>query len=199
MKGVIRVPYVYKYTDLQDGTVKYVGIIRTDSNFPMRFIQHKSDRWHKTSYWHIEYFEVETVTDAEAIEGHLIWLYGTGEYYNKAKTTWGKCTFIPEADFLWSTYIKEDASVMEERSLQLAQITQTPRTIEKNAVSIVADVLREYTGKGTIRASEVASFLGDKNISRVRDKYLRGLEAIGGRAYLITDVAERLKADCQTK
>lgn len=63
----------------------------------------------------------------------------------------------------------------------------------------IAKELRRYTGKGTIRASEVASFLGDKNISRVRDKYLRGLEAIGGRECLITDVAERLKADCQTK
>ena len=192
-------PYVYKYTDLQDGTVKYVGIIRTDSNFPMRFIQHKSDRWHKTSYWHIEYFEVETITDAEAIEGHLIWLYGTGEYYNKAKTTWGKCTFIPEADLLWSTYIKEDASEMEERSRQLAQIIPEPRKIEKDAISTVADVLREYTGKGTIRASEVAGFLGDSNVSRVKAKYLSGLEAIGGRAYLITDVAERLKEHCVMK
>lgn len=63
----------------------------------------------------------------------------------------------------------------------------------------IAKELRRYTGKGTIRAKELAGFLGVKNISRVREKYLRGLEAIGGRAYLITDVAERLKADCITK
>ena len=63
----------------------------------------------------------------------------------------------------------------------------------------IAKELRRYTGKGTIRASEVAGFLGDKNVSRVREKYLKGLEAIGGRAYLITDVAERLKESCQTK
>ena len=63
----------------------------------------------------------------------------------------------------------------------------------------IAKELRRFTGKGTIRASEVAVFLGDKNVSRVKRKYLSGLEAIGGRAYLITDVAERLKADCQTK
>lgn len=63
----------------------------------------------------------------------------------------------------------------------------------------IAKELRRYTGKGTIRAKEVACFLGEKNVSRVRDKYLKGLEAIGGRAYLITDVAERLKESCQTK
>lgn len=63
----------------------------------------------------------------------------------------------------------------------------------------IAKELRRYTGKGTIRASEVARFLGEKNVSRVREKYLKGLEAIGGRAYLITDVAERLKENCQTK
>ena len=63
----------------------------------------------------------------------------------------------------------------------------------------IAKELRRYTGRGTIRAKEVAGFLGDKNVSRVRDKYLKGLEAIGGRAYLITDVAERLKENCQLK
>ena len=63
----------------------------------------------------------------------------------------------------------------------------------------IAKELRRYTGRGTIRAKEVATFLGDKNVSRVRAKYLSGLEAIGGTAYLITDVAERLKESCQTK
>ena len=63
----------------------------------------------------------------------------------------------------------------------------------------IAKELRRYTGRGTIKASEVAGFLGDKNVGRVKEKYLRGLEAIGGTAYLITDVAERLKENCQMK
>lgn len=63
----------------------------------------------------------------------------------------------------------------------------------------IAKELRRYTGKGTIKASEVAGFLGDKNVSRVKSKYLRGLEAIGGRAYLIPEVAERLKENCIIK
>lgn len=63
----------------------------------------------------------------------------------------------------------------------------------------IAKELRRYTGKGTIRAAEVAAFLGDKNVSRVKQKYLSGLEAIGGRAYLIPEVAERLKEHCELK
>ena len=63
----------------------------------------------------------------------------------------------------------------------------------------IAKELRRFTGKGTIRAKELAEFVGDKNVSRVTGKYLRGLEAIGGRAYLITDVAERLKEACVIK
>lgn len=63
----------------------------------------------------------------------------------------------------------------------------------------IAKELRRYTGKGTIKATEVAAFLGDKNVSRVKRKYLIGLEAIGGRAYLIPEVAERLKEHCELK
>ena len=60
----------------------------------------------------------------------------------------------------------------------------------------IAKELRRFTGRGTIKAKEVADFLGEKNVYRVKQKYLTGLEAIGGRAYLITEVAERLKEQC---
>ena len=63
----------------------------------------------------------------------------------------------------------------------------------------IAKELRRFTGAGVIRASKLTRFLGEKNVSRVKQKYLVGLEAIGGRAYLITDVAERLKEHCQMK
>ena len=63
----------------------------------------------------------------------------------------------------------------------------------------IAKELRRHTGRGTIRAKELAEFLGVKNISRVKSRYLRGLEAIDGRAYLIPEVAERLKEACVMK
>ena len=57
--------------------------------------------------------------------------------------------------------------------------------------STIADELRRFTGKGLITNSELSRFLGDKNLTRVKAKYLDGLERIG-RGYLITEVAERL-------
>lgn len=63
----------------------------------------------------------------------------------------------------------------------------------------IAAELRRHTGRGTIRASELAAFLGDKNVSRVRNRYLKGLEAIDGKMYLVPEVADRLKEACVMK
>lgn len=56
----------------------------------------------------------------------------------------------------------------------------------------IAKELRRFTGKGLVTATELSRFIGDKNLHRVKVKYLVGLERIG-RGYLITDVADRLK------
>ena len=61
----------------------------------------------------------------------------------------------------------------------------------------ITKALRRYTGRETITAKEVAEFLCEKNVYRVKQKYLTGLEAIGGRVYLITEVAERMKERCE--
>ena len=66
--------------------------------------------------------------------------------------------------------------------------------------SDIAKEMRQYLGgRGTIRAKELAVFLGEGNLTRVREKYLNGLEAIDGRIYLVTEVAERLKERCKMK
>ena len=89
-------PYIYKYTDKNDGLVKYVGIIRNDTNFPRRFTQHWRDEWFSKGDWQIEYCEFPSVSDVEALEGHFITIYGSAEWYNKAKATWGRLSFLPE-------------------------------------------------------------------------------------------------------
>ena len=54
-------------------------------------------------------------------------------------------------------------------------------------------LLRHHVhGAGVITASELAAFLGLKNVSRVRAEYLEGLENIKGR-YFIADVAKKLQ------
>lgn len=65
----------------------------------------------------------------------------------------------------------------------------------------IATELRKFTGAGTITLTELTAFLGQKNVSRVKKIYLSDdpesevpvMEAIGGKRYLIPEVAIRLK------
>lgn len=107
-------PYVYRYTDKKDIKVKYIGIIKKESNFPNRFKQHLVDSWYDKGLWRIDYVKVATITDAEALEGHFIWFYRTDKYYNTAKTSWGKCSFAPNPNELdWIKY--EDRSIFPQK------------------------------------------------------------------------------------
>ena len=102
-------PYVYKYTDKTDNKVKYVGLIKADSNFPYRFRQHYKDWWHSEGDWSISYTEVSSRTDAEALEAHLIEYYKTTQFYNRAKTGWGLSKYLPDPNDLdWQTVESKD-------------------------------------------------------------------------------------------
>lgn len=88
-------PYIYKYVNKETEQVEYVGIIKSDSNFPGRFYQHSTDPWYVPNKYQIYYAEVETQTDAEALEGHFIATYRSDRFYNIAKGKWGICSFAP--------------------------------------------------------------------------------------------------------
>lgn len=92
-------PYIYKYVNCKTQDVEYVGIINKDSNFPRRFDQHKRDAWYEPFKYDIYYAQVQSQTDAEALEGHFISFYGSDKYHNKAKTGWGECSFAPEIEW----------------------------------------------------------------------------------------------------
>ncbi len=52
--------------------------------------------------------------------------------------------------------------------------------------------MQMFVGGGSyITVRELSKFLGQTNDSRVKNRYLRGLERIG-KSYFIPDVAERL-------
>lgn len=117
-------PYVYKYTDLKDNQVKYIGIIKKDSNFPARFYQHKRDWWHAEGEWSISYIEVATQTDAEMLEAHLIEFYNTTKFYNRAKAGWGLSSYLPDADTLEWIPVQNERSIadlLDTSSLTLQQ------------------------------------------------------------------------------
>ena len=80
---------VYRYTDIEDEQIKYVGIVRK-GKLSNRLQSHETDdEWCKNRGWFIEYFDCDTQSEAEAFEAHLIALYGTDKYYNVKKAGWG--------------------------------------------------------------------------------------------------------------
>lgn len=99
-------PYIYRYTD-KNGEVRYVGIVKKDTNFPYRFYQHKSDEWFKESdEWTVEYSYYSSQNDVEMLEAHLIssYLKRGDRLFNKAKREWGVSSFVKEEDIEWKTF-----------------------------------------------------------------------------------------------
>lgn len=96
---------VYRYVDTTDNVVKYVGIVHK-SKLEKRLLAHaNNDKWALNGCWRVEYFECENRSEAEAFESHLIALYETHKYYNKAKTNWGLNRFLPDVEKWWKVAV----------------------------------------------------------------------------------------------
>lgn len=126
-------PYVYRYTDLDDNTVKYIGIIKNDTHFPGRFDDHKRDKLAGRN-WKIEYIYVSTITDAEALEYHFIAFYQTYNWFNVAKRNGGLCTFAPSVyEFEWEEYecLDRDGSIFSKFRQLSGEIDATRSKCER--------------------------------------------------------------------
>ena len=64
----------------------------------------KCDDWCKDGCYKIEYIQFNNRSTLEAVEAHLISLYGTDKFFNKAKSGWGICEFIPDLGNKWIKY-----------------------------------------------------------------------------------------------
>ena len=97
--------YIYRYTDLRDNIVKYIGI--TKRKLKLRVGEHdKQDAWlDNPNYWDIDYFRVKTQSEAEAWEAHLIAVFKTNLWYNKEKADWGKIASFEDIPISWTMYI----------------------------------------------------------------------------------------------
>lgn len=111
--------YVYRYIDIEDNTVKYVGIVYA-RNINERITAHASeDNWRYKGNWRIEYFECENRSEAEAFESHLIALYETHKYFNKAKKDWGINKYLPDVESWWQLY--SESCFVDLYSMKMAQ------------------------------------------------------------------------------
>lgn len=112
-------PYVYRYKDLFDERYKYIGIVKGDTYNALvrRIKQHRKDDWFKNSEFFVDYIDVPTRSDAEAIESSLIGKYETYRYYNKAKASWGEATLFSIDDKKWMEYGIESLQIMYKKSI----------------------------------------------------------------------------------
>lgn len=103
---------VYRYIDLIDNKIKYVGIVHK-GDINGRMTVHKQDKWVNDGVWKVQYFECENRSEVEAFESHLIALYQTYKYYNKAKKNWGLNKYLPDVEDRWKDLTEEKYSDLE--------------------------------------------------------------------------------------
>ena len=140
--------YVYKYTDLSDGIVKYIGVVLREckNGLSKRIYEHSQrDLWVFNKKWKIEYLETKTNNDAYALEGHFISRYKTYEWYNVKKADWGVLSFLDENKLSWKVYL-ENVSYTEKEiksyvpDFKVKEVFELKKLLEKR-MSEVSEAL----------------------------------------------------------
>lgn len=128
---VINLAYVYRYIDLLDGIIKYIGIVWSeDRTLQQRIYEHLTkDIWCKGKNWKIEYFVVNNRTEAENFESHFIALYETYKYYNDAKSDWGVSSYLPK-EINWIEYKQLNLTNDELETVDLYEVSFNKKTKE---------------------------------------------------------------------
>ena len=115
--------YVYRYTDLTDNIIKYVGIVWSENRtLEQRIREHYLyDEWCNGKQWKVEYLEIDNKTDCEGLEGHFISLYGTNEWYNKGKANWGISNIYSMINWEWKEfeYTHEDIEIKKRNNRRI--------------------------------------------------------------------------------
>lgn len=100
---------VYRYVDLHDEVIKYVGIVWSENRtLKQRVKEHsEQDDWCIGGCWRVEYLqkEVKSRIDAELLEAHYISKFKTNEWYNVSKANWGTSELLQDdSDEEWKEY-----------------------------------------------------------------------------------------------
>jgi len=179
------VPYIYRYFDKNDGIYKYVGITKSWKGLEHRVQRHKKDYWFGNGKWTVEYAFVESMTDLHMLEGHFISDYETYNWYNKAKSSWGKSRMFQVPSLQWSVYamrinpIKYCNDIEELRAIATAQqeeieiAQRTARTEKRRSnelekrLKCAEDGLKKQEGENALLSAKVESLtIENENLSR---------------------------------
>lgn len=99
---------IYRYIDLRDNIIKYVGIVWANNRtLDDRIREHSAnDSWCKGGYWKVEYLnrDIQNRMDAELLEAHYIGKFDTGKWYNTYKSSWGRSTLLDDSNDQWIEY-----------------------------------------------------------------------------------------------
>lgn len=153
---------VYRYTDLEDGIIKYVGIVWSENRtLKQRVKEHATnDDWCKNKSWLIEFIEenINSRTDAEYFEAHYISLYETDKWFNQKKSGWGKSSFLPERKD-WKVYAHSSYSVPAVMLLD-KEIEVEKELLEKlkDQVSVKRRKIKEYDEILENKKQEIKSY-----------------------------------------
>ena len=108
---------VYRYTDLDDEQIKYVGIVWSGNRtLKQRDDEHrKNDDWCRNGHWKVEYLkkDVKNRTDAEALESHYVNKFGSDQYYNVRKAGWGISNIIDDSNDEWVTFRSDEETASD--------------------------------------------------------------------------------------
>lgn len=107
---------VYRYIDLNDNQIKYVGIVWSGNRtLKQRVEEHyNNESWCDRGHWRIEYVlrDVNTRTDAEYLEAHYTNKFRNpdNEWFGKTKLNWGESEIIDDSNDVWELYSTDEES-----------------------------------------------------------------------------------------
>lgn len=133
-------PFVYRYTDTQDNIVKYIGIVFGKTRtITIRLREHSDERIFQDTNWKIDYFEVNSRTDAECWEAHLIAVYKTYKYLNHAKAQWGISDILDGKPIDWIEYVGPTKYTHKRLDTKQQKVCNEKRTEIQNGITLIDD------------------------------------------------------------
>ena len=155
--------WVYRYIDLADDTIKYVGVVWGKTRtLEDRIKEHSKEKWCKVRKWRIEYIvdEIETQAEAEAYETHYINLWNTGKYFNVRQVGRGTNKFLQERND-WTEYKDElEKSLEEEKDIQI-KIKEINDSIKKYKLEFETIKEKETYIKRSLKINVITKVIED--------------------------------------
>ena len=173
---------VYRYVDLEDNHVEYVGIVNTGSLYDRHYCGHMNEEWYKSGLYKCQFFQLRNRSETEAMESHLIALYGSYLYGNQNKSDWGLNSFIGCIhENMWITidcpdiWLDDDDIIQDELNYDYEAITTSFMTWYEKYNSIHGFNFDE----SELRNSSKQYFVDENNTNKVNQilsKYLHSLK-----------------------